>query len=315
MKEALTIGIKKGFSGFIWMLKILVPISFLTFLLDYSGWIDKMDVILAPIMSVISLPPMAALPIIIGLLTGIYGAVAAMMVLPFSMDQMTLIAIFLLISHNMIVEGAIQGKSGINPIKATLFRLMASVVTVIIVAWFLDTETAVNGIQKSTANSGASFVSLLKIWGVETAYLCVKIFFIIMTVMILIEIMKHYNLSQQLLKAVNPVLKAMGLDKNVGMLWLTAGMFGIAYGGAVIVEEAKENNFTDKELSKLHLSIGINHAMIEDPSLFLPLGINAFWLWIPRVITAVVAVHLMNLWYKVTPNRSGQPSRTRELGS
>ncbi len=298
------------------MLKILVPISFLTFLLDFSGWITKMDIILAPVMSVISLPPIAALPIIIGLFTGIYGAVAAMMVLPFSMDQMTLIAIFLLISHNMIVEGAIQGKSGINPIKATLFRLMASVVTVVIVAWFLDPQTAASGIQKSKTLSGASFASLLRTWSFKTAYLCIKIFVIIMTVMILLEIMKHYNLIQQILKAVNPILKLIGLDKKVGMLWLTAGMFGIAYGGAVIVEETKENSYSDKELSRLHVSIGINHAMIEDPSLFLPLGINAFWLWIPRVITAVVAVHLLNLWYKLTPDKLKEHvSRSVEMDS
>ena len=96
-----------------------------------------------------------------------------------------------------------------------------------------------------------------------------------------------------------PAQKAMELDNKVGILWLTATVFGIAYGGAVIVEEANEEHLTKKELERLHLSIGINHSMIEDPALFLSLGFSAFWLWIPRFITAIIAVHLFDLYYKI----------------
>jgi hypothetical protein len=85
----------------------------------------------------------------------------------------------------------------------------------------------------------------------------------------------------------------------VGILWLTAVVFGIAYGGAVIVEETKQGHFTREELERLHLSIGINHAVFEDPALFLALGLGPFWLWIPRFITAIIAVHLYNLISRV----------------
>jgi hypothetical protein len=44
------------------------------------------------------------------------------------------------------------------------------------------------------------------------------------------------------------------------------------------------------ELEDLNISIGINHSMVEDPALYLALGLNAFWLWIPRLVTAIVAV-------------------------
>jgi len=67
----------------------------------------------------------------------------------------------------------------------------------------------------------------------------------------------------------------------------------------VIVEEAKDGNLTKKELERLHLSIGINHSIVEDPALFLALGLSAFWMWIPRLITAVVAVRLFDLYYKI----------------
>ena len=299
LKYCLKTGITKGWSGFVWMLKILAPISFLTALLEYSGWINKIDFLLEPGMNLLNLPPIAALPLIAGMLTGIYGGIASMVVLPLTHNEMTLIAIFLLTSHNLIQEGIIQGKSGLNPVKATLFRLTASIVTVIIVSQFLASEP-VEFVEKSAfVSTHPSFLIMLKSWFVATLYLSLKIFAIIVVLMILLETMKIFSMIQHIVKILSPLLKAMGLDNKVGILWLTATVFGIAYGGAVIVEEAKEEHLTKKELERLHLSIGINHSMIEDPALFLSLGLSAFWLWIPRFITAIIAVHLFDLYYKI----------------
>ncbi len=285
------------------MLKILVPISFLTVLLDYSGWINKIDFLLEPAMDMVNLPPMAALPLIVGMLTGIYGGIAAMIMLPFSTDQMTLMAIFLLISHNLVQEGIIQGKSGMNPLMATICRLAASAVTVIIVAQFLNPESAASAATSASFSNARSLMVMLKTWGIQTTYLSIKIFVIVMTLMMLLGIMKSFNLIQRIVSALNPVLRIFGLDRSVGILWLTASVFGLAYGAAVIIEEAKEGHLTSEELTKLHLSIGINHSLVEDPALFLSLGISPFWLWIPRIITAILAVHLLGLWQLIKNRR------------
>ncbi len=97
---------------FVWMLKIILPISLATFLPDYSGWLHHIDTVLEPLMGVLRLPAMAVLPLLAGLLTGIYGGIVAMSILPFTIDQMTLMAVFLLIAHNLIQEGVIQHQSG-----------------------------------------------------------------------------------------------------------------------------------------------------------------------------------------------------------
>ena len=124
-------------------------------------------------------------------------------------------------------------------------------------------------------------------------------FLIIMALMILLGIMKSFNIIHHIVRAISPVLKAMGLNQKVGILWITAVVFGIAYGAVVIVEEAKERNFDRQELEKLHISIGINHSMIEDPVVFLALGLNAFWLWVPRLLISVLAVNLFVLWHRI----------------
>ena len=296
--QLLTRGIHKGLSGFLWMLKIIVPISLLTTLLDYSGWIGRMDFLLEPLMGFLHLPAIAAFPLIAGLLTGIYGGIAAMTVLPLTVNQMTLLAIFMLISHNLIQEGIIQAKSGINPILATVFRLLTSLCTVFAVMQFLEVEPLTQSIGTILPLSQKSLSETLMAWGISTVHISLKILLIITFLMILLEEMKHFNLVVKLVNLFNPVLRLLGLKKNVGILWMTAAVFGIAYGGAVIIEEAKENHIQKSELIKLHFSMGVNHSIIEDPILFMALGLSPFWLWVPRIIAAIVFVHLFNLLHK-----------------
>ena len=66
-------GIRKASSGALWVYKILVPISFLTMLLQFSRLIDRLDGVLGPVMGVLHLPAKAAMPLLAGVFTGIYG--------------------------------------------------------------------------------------------------------------------------------------------------------------------------------------------------------------------------------------------------
>jgi len=292
LRHSLTSGIIKGWSGFVWILKILVPISFLTTLLAWSGWINKLDFILEPVMDVIGLPPIAALPLIVGLLTGPYGAIAAMNPLPLTMDQMTLLAIFILISHNLIQEGVIQSKSGLPFLTATLFRLSFSVATVLVVSRFMNHPAAAGTPADAQVFIQAPFFSMLKAWVSATLFLSGKILVIIIALMIILEIMKNYQLIDHMVGILAPLWKALGLGKQTGFLWLTAAIFGLTYGAAVIVAEVKQGNLSKDDLKRLHISIGINHSMIEDPALFMSLGLGFFWMFVPRVVAAMAAVQL-----------------------
>lgn len=293
---SLQCGAAKGWHGFVWMLKIILPVSFATFVLDYSGWLGRMDGLLEPLMGAIHLPAMAALPLIAGLLTGIYGAIAAMSVLPFTVDQMTLMAVFLLIAHSLVQEGLVQSQSGCPAWMATAVRLAAAVLTVFVLGLVLGPETARKTAAVVSDSARIAFWPAMKGWAFDMAWLSLKIFFIITALMIVMEILKQYRLIDKVVRIIEPFLGILGLDRRVGMLWMTAAVFGITYGGAVIVAETRERQIPPEQLKQLHVSIGINHAMVEDPALFLPLGIHPFWLWIPRLVTAVAFTHAYRMW-------------------
>jgi hypothetical protein len=298
LKKGTIAGLKKGWNGFLWMMKIIIPISLMTSILDWSGLMHRLDFLLKPLMGLFSLPPAAALPLVIGTLSSLYGGLAAMVAIPFSTPQMTLMAVFILMAHALIQEGIIQGKSGIHPLKATLVRIGAALVTLLLMAPWVGSSTVMPAAAEGALSAGPAFLEMIRHWAWTTFRLTAKIFVIIMVLLTLLELLKAFGWIHPCVRALGPFLRIMGLDQKVGFLWMTAVIFGLSYGGAIIVEEAKSGHLSKDDLEILHLSIGMNHSMVEDPPLFLPMGIHLFWLYVPRLVMAIVTVRLLRLWQR-----------------
>jgi len=289
LRSVLLMGARKGRKSFIWICKLLIPISFLAVIIQWSGWLYEVMPLLDPAMRLINLPGAAALPILSGMLIGPYTTIAIVSVLPFSFGQMTLIAIFTMIAHSLIIESIIQHRAGIHAAKITLIRIGGAILAVLIVSQFF-TNTTQDIVMPTALTAATSFTEVLKVWAVETGWLLAKILGIVMAVMIGLESLKSLGWVEYLLKVFQPAMRILGLSRRAAMLWITAVLFGVLYGGAVIIEEAGRAGLSKDELEYLNISIGINHSMVEDPALYLALGLNAFWLWIPRLVTAIVAV-------------------------
>ncbi|MBU4121396.1 MAG: iron transporter [Proteobacteria bacterium] len=298
LKKGTIAGLKKGWNGFLWMMKIIIPISLMTSILDWSGLMHRLDFLLKPLMGLFSLPPAAALPLVIGMLSSVYGGLAAMVAIPFSTPQMTLMAVFILMAHALIQEGIIQGKSGIHPLKATLVRIGAALVTLLLMVPWVGSSTVMPAAAEGALSASPAFPEMIRHWAWTTFRLTAKIFVIIMVLLTLLELLKAFGWIHPFVRALGPFLRIMGLDQKVGFLWMTAVIFGLSYGGAIIVEEAKSGHLSKDDLEILHLSIGMNHSMVEDPPLFLPMGIHPFWLYVPRLVMAIVTVRLLRLWQR-----------------
>lgn len=298
LKKGTIAGLKKGWNGFLWMMKIIIPISLMTSILDWSGLMHRLDFLLKPLMGLFSLPPAAALPLVIGMLSSVYGGLAAMVAIPFSTPQMTLMAVFILMAHALIQEGIIQGKSGIHPLKATLVRIGAALVTLLLMVPWVGSSTVMPAAAEGVLSASPAFPEMIRHWAWTTFRLTAKIFVIIMVLLTFLELLKAFGWIHPFVRALGPFLRIMGLDQKVGFLWMTAVIFGLSYGGAIIVEEAKSGHLSKDDLEILHLSIGMNHSMVEDPPLFLTMGIHPFWLYVPRLVMAIVTVRLLRLWQR-----------------
>ena len=294
LKAGFLQGLRKGTHGFLWICRILVPVSFAVALLDWTGWLYALDPIFQPVMGLINLPPQAALPILLAIFSSFYAALGIIVVIPFSTEQVILLAIFIMIAHMLIMEGLIQHKSGIGLAKIDAIRLVTAGLTVFAVSQFFS------GTEAPVALPGAlgvhaTLLDTLAGWTLSTLRLLLKILIIIMAVMVVLETLKVLGWNERLATFFRPFMAVLGLSPNVTTMWVAGAFFGIIYGSAVIMEEAASGRFAEDELERLHISLGINHSIVEDPALFLALGIGPFWTLVPRFIAAAVAVQLYRL--------------------
>ena len=289
LKSGALVGVKKGWSSFVWICKITIPISLLVTLLHWTGWLDKLDVVMGPLMSLINLPPAAALPILSGIFLTPYATIAAMAVLPFTIEQMTLISIFVLICHSLIMEGIIQHKSGLNAIKATLFRIIIASLTVFIASQFFG-DTSQSVVIPAELSVHTPLLEVMKNWAVETIILLLKILGIVMFILIALEVLNSVGWLEKSLKFFRPLMRVCGLPDRGAMMFVAGIVFGLVLASAVIMDEAKKGLMTKEELECSHISIGLNHSIIEEPVVFSLLGINILWLIIPKLLASIITV-------------------------
>lgn len=292
LKTGIRTGIIKGWRSFVWICKIIVPVSFIAALIQWSGWLSQVDFLLHPLMSVINLPAAAALPIVVAMTVSFYAGIAIMVVLPFTIEQITLIALFIMIAHMLIVEGIVQHKSGLNVVKATLVRIGGAILAVFVISqFFADTSQSIS--LPASLAIHPPFVEALKSWAIDTLRLCGRVFVIIMLVMMALHVSESLGWIKYLVRFFRPLMKVLGLSDRAATMWVTAAGFGLLYGSAVIMEEAKKGDLAKEELEHLQISIGINHSVVEETALFFVLGVNPLWLFIPRFTAAIIAVHTL----------------------
>ena len=89
LKEGVQNGLKRGWGAFLWLMKIVIPMSFLTAVLAWTGWLAHLDFLLAPLMGFMGLPSMAALPILIGGRSVCYWGMAAIALLSFTVPLLS----------------------------------------------------------------------------------------------------------------------------------------------------------------------------------------------------------------------------------
>ena len=187
------------------------------------------------------------------------------------------------------MEAIVQHKSGIHFIKVTLFRIVMAALTILVISQFFG-DTSQSVVVPAELSVYTPLPELLKDWVVDTVLLLLKILGIVMFIMVALESLKSMGWMEYLLRFFRPLMGFMGLSKQTTMMFVAAVIFGLIYGGAVIVEESRKGTLTREELECLHISVGINHSMIEDPAVFSVLGINILWLVIPKFLAAIIAV-------------------------
>lgn len=278
-----------AFKTSLWFLKITIPISLAVTLLYHFGVLNIVSEILSPAFGLIGLKGEAALVYISSAFLNVYSAIAVMTSLNFTIREMTILAIMSLIAHNLIVETAVQKKTGSKAWHMVTLRIITSIIAAIILNYLLPEQMGLSsiGVQEM---ANPTLKELLISWTISSLKLSLKIIVLITLLMILQKILLEFKVTILLTSIFSPILKVFGLPKSTSLMWIAANLLGLAYGSAIMIDEVQSERITKQDADLLNYHIAISHSNLEDLLLFAAIGISAWWLLIPRLGIAMVAV-------------------------
>ncbi|WP_102028657.1 nucleoside recognition domain-containing protein [Salirhabdus sp. Marseille-P4669] len=301
MQGILHRGIKSGLS-LTWTLgKIIFPITLMITILSHTSVFPIIIDWIEPFMNLIGLPGEAAVPLVLGNFSNLYAGIAAIISFDFTVKEVFILAIMLSFSHNLLIESSVASKVGVNWWLITGIRVGLALIAAVAVNLFWNGggELAQYGLIPATEAPETWWQ--ITYLGLETALLAIlQLALIVIPLMIIMQWLREKGHFQVMSKKLAPMTKILGVEKNASMPLVTGLTIGLAYGAGVLIQSAKEDNISRKDMCLVLIFLVSCHAVVEDTLVFAPLGIPLWPLLVIRLLTALVLTATIGyIWNKV----------------
>jgi hypothetical protein len=284
-----------AFKTGLWLLSVTVPVSFAVLLLKVTGVLGVLARIFSPVFSLFGMPGESALVFATACLLNIYSCIAVIETLGLTGRTVTILALMCLISHNLPVESVVQRKTGSHLRQMVFIRLVASFVGAAALNLLLPADAPKAAAVAHTAAAAAGLAAEFKMWFAGMSVLCVKIMVLITLLMIFERILAEFGVTRFLARVLKYPLMLLGVPSEAAFLWIVANTVGLAYGAGVMVDHVEHGRLSREHADLLNTHIAISHSLLEDTCLFVAIGVSAWWITIPRVLLAGIAVWLKRL--------------------
>ena len=273
----------------LWMVKITVAVSFAIMLLGHFGVIEWISKVLSPVFIHFGLPGEAALAYVSGYFVNMYSAIAAAVTLDLDPRAMTIMGVMALCSHNMIVESAVQHKTGSSTIRVVLVRTLSGIILAYLLNMILPGSVSA-AVEAAAETSEPEFGAELLEWLKNTGVLVPKMLIIIFALNMLQSLMSEFGIIRAVSRALRPVMHVFGLSSRCAVLWIIANTLGLAYGAAAMIDEASTGKLRKEDIDGLNMHIGISHSNLEDVILLSSVGAVWWVLLLSRWAWAMILV-------------------------
>ncbi|HHW81177.1 MAG TPA: nucleoside recognition protein [Bacteroidales bacterium] len=291
--------LKKATQTSLLLIKLILPISLVFRLLEYSGLLVYVANFLNPVFIHLGLPGSTAMIFITSLFLPLYAPLAIITSMTLTLRELTILALMCQLAHNLPVESAIQAKTGTSFWAMFSVRIVVSVIVGFVLNLILPLEMGMPTFLQTSLESINSLWGVFVAWAMTSFRLVIMIFIIIAALMLAYKLLEEYNLINRLSKSIEPILKFFGLPKSTAFLWIIGYVVGLAYGGGLMIDQMNEGKVTKAEGSLLNYHLAVSHSVIEDNLLFAALGVS-FWLILAiRLVVAWIVVWLRRAFLKL----------------
>ena len=274
-----------------WMLlKIYIPISFLTAFLDQVGFLDLIEPVFEPFMKLLGLPGDAALVLLAAWVNNLFAAIAAASVIELTFRQLTIIAIITGFAHNLILETTVLVKLKMGRIGIAFARIVFSLLVGMLLNLIMP--EVVHGVVMNPFSVAQDFTWMnLLLKTLTTAGQIIGLMFI---VMLLYEFLIFWKQSHKIKEKFSFITRFFGLSVNALGAWLVGFFIGIAYGAGILFRMNEDHKLSHKDVSLLTISMCVVHALIEDTIFYVVVGANVWWILGVRLLALIVIMRLVS---------------------
>lgn len=277
----------------LWLFKVMLPISLAVRVLQYVGVIDWLAAYLSPVFSYIGLSGDSAFVFLTSIFLPLYPTIAVMTTLTLTLREATILAVMCLVSHNLPVECSVAHKTGSRFGEIVVFRIFMSLVAAIVLNWLMPQSDAPFNFLSMGGAEVTSWGMLFTQWLTSSLTLIITIVLIVTALMVLQRVLEEFGWMHRIAHSLSPLMRLFGLPSGCSLLWLTGNVVGMAYGAAIMIDEVEQGRLTRHEANLVNHHLGVSHSLLEDTMLFVAMGISFWWIFLTRLILAMIAVWTM----------------------
>jgi len=135
---------------------------------------------------------------------------------------------------------------------------------------------------------------LLRAFVTGSINLLLRVFLIVVPIMVVLELFEGTRAFRAVVRAWARVVRHVGLDERSAAPTLIGFLFGLAYGGGVIVRDVRRHDLGRRQVFIMSTFLSMVHAIAEDSLVFIALGASIFWVVAYRVAWAALVTLALN---------------------
>jgi spore maturation protein SpmB len=276
----------------------MIPISIVVKILQETGLIVHIGNALAPLMKLMGLPGEMGLVWASSMIGNIYGGLVAYLQIapdlehPLTIAQVTTLGTIILVAHTFLIELVVTQRAGAKIIPMFIIRFGFGFISGVLIFWTYNFLGVLQGYPEvvNTILMGKKDPTWME-WGISQLKSYGFLFFWITALIILLDILKRTGVIEKINTWLEPVLKMLGIGKDVIPITVVGMTLGLAYGGGLIINEVKQGKLKQRDVFYALFLMALCHSVIEDSLLLMSIGSHYTGVFIFRTIFALTITY------------------------
>ncbi|WP_088330083.1 hypothetical protein [Lacimicrobium sp. SS2-24] len=299
----------ESFSIYLTLLKILIPTLIIVKVLETLGATALLASLLGPVMALIGLPESAGLVWATTLLTNIYTGMVVFLSLAeqqsLTVAQVSVLGTLMLIAHGLPFEGAVAKKAGVPWWFTLLLRIGGALLlggaVHLCYHYFELLQQPSQLLWQAPERDGS-----VSQWLVDQCLTIAAIFFIILTLVSLLKLLRKLGIERLLHFALSPLLRLLGIGRDAANITIIGMTMGLSFGAGILLNEVGRGKLSRRDVLLTVSFLGLCHSLIEDTLLVMLLGAHlSAILWARLLFSVVLIAMIARLLPQATINHKG----------